>query len=136
MTPNKKPQLRCRITKNRTKSFLLESVNEIPICFSGECFERMVIQITENISLSELKSTLLEAILHLCWNIKLLPKTTKKIKCISNFLGMFNWMLQILHHYCRKQHKKQKLTSYQTKCYDFLPFSLLTAFRAFCLIQW
>ena len=136
MTPNKKPQLRCRITKNRTKSFLLESVNETPICFSGECFECLVIQITENISLSELKSTLSEAILHLCWNIKLLPKTTKKIKCISNFLGILNWMLQTLHHYCRKQHKKQKLTSYRTECYDFLPFCVLTAFRAIYLIQW
>ena len=26
-----------------------------------------------------------EAILHLCWNIKLLPKTTNKVKCIPNF---------------------------------------------------
>ena len=49
-----------------------------------------------------------EAILHLCWNTKLLPKAAKKIKCISNFQGILNRMLQVLHHYCRKQHRKNK----------------------------
>ena len=116
----------------------MESVNEIPICFSGECFELMIIQITENISLSELKSTLLEAILHLCWNIKLLPKTTKKIKCISNFLGMLNWMLQILHHYCRKQHTKKKAHKLSNKMLwlsAFLSANCISCFLPYSMVE-
>ena len=45
-----------------------------------------------------------EAILHLYWNMKLLPKTAKKIKCIPNFQGILSWMLLMLHDYCRQKH--------------------------------
>ena len=40
-----------------------------------------------------------------------------------------NWILQILHYYGKKQHKKnRKLAVYWTKCcYLQLPFSLFTA---------
>ena len=72
-----------------------------------------------------------EPILHLFWNIKLLPKTAKKIKCIPHFQGILNWMLQILHHYCTKQHT----VHWRKCCHYFLLFSQLTVLHAICLIQ-
>ena len=61
----------------------------------------------------------------------------KKLNVSQTFQGILNWILQILHHYCRERHRKnKKLTVYWTKCcYYFLPFSLLTAFCAFRLNQ-
>ena len=64
------------------------------------------------------------------------PNQPKKLKCIAKFQSILNWMLQILHHYCRKEYgKNKKLTLYWTKyCYHFLPFYLLTAFHASCAL--
>ena len=49
-----------------------------------------------------------------------------------NFQGMLNWILQILHYYCRREHKYWKLTDYWTKCCSLFAFSLFTATCASC----
>ena len=50
-----------------------------------------------------------------------------------NFQDILNWIIQILHYYCRKQHKNiKKLTDYWTKS-SFL-FSLLPVYCNLCLL--
>ena len=48
------------------------------------------------------------------------------IKANPSFQNILNWILKIVHHYRRKQHKNRKLTVNWTKCL-FLSFSLFAA---------
>ena len=51
----------------------------------------------------------------------------------SNFQGIWNWMLQILYYYCRKQHKNIKNSQIiEQNLVLFFPFSLFTVICASC----
>ena len=50
------------------------------------------------------------------------------LKGNPNFQGILNWIIKILHYYCRKQHKNIENSQYRTKCcYLSLLFSLRIA---------
>ena len=55
------------------------------------------------------------------------------LKRSPNFQGILNWILQILHYYCRKQHKNiENLGIIEQNLFLSLPFSLFTATYASC----
>ena len=55
------------------------------------------------------------------------------IKGNPNFQEILNWILQILHYYCRKQHKNIKKSKIiEQNLVFFSPFSLFTAICASC----
>ena len=92
----------------------MDHVNEIPICFPGEYFAGNFLNVGhtdyqthefEQVKIYPFR-ILSEAILHLCWNIKLFPKTVKKIKYIPNFQGILNWKLQIIIVKCNTEKTK------------------------------
>ena len=60
------------------------------------------------------------------------------LKGKSNFQGILNWILQIFHYYCRKQHKNIKNWQIvEQNLVLSLPFSLFTMTCAPCqLPQW
>ena len=55
------------------------------------------------------------------------------LKRSPNVQGILNWILQILHYYCRKQHKKiENLGIIEQNLFLSLPFSLFTATYSSC----
>ena len=120
----------------------MDHVNETPICFPGEYFEGNFLNVGhtdyqthefEQVKIYPFR-ILSEAILHLCWNIKLFPKTVKKIKYIPNFQGILNWKLQIIIVKCNTE--KTKTVSLLNKMLLLVSaFLSLIVFRAFCLVQ-
>ena len=60
------------------------------------------------------------------------------LKGNPNFQSILNWILQILHYYCRKQHKNiENSRIIEQNLVLSLPFSLFTATCAYCsLPQW
>ena len=55
----------------------------------------------------------------------------------TNFQGILDWILQILHYYCRKQHKNVKNSQIiEQNLVLFLPFSLFTATCSSCHLPW
>ena len=72
-----------------------------------------------------------------CWSL-LCCNYWRYFKGNPNFHDILNWILQILHYYCRKQHKNIKNSRIieQNLVLSF-PFSLFTATCAYCrLPQW
>ena len=52
---------------------------------------------------------------------------------LANFQGLLDWILQILHYYCRKQYRNTENSRIIEQNLDFsLPFSLFTATCASC----
>ena len=69
---------------------------------------------------------------HYCWSL-LCCNYWRYFKGNPNFQDILNWILQILHYYCRKQHKNIKNSRIieQNLVLSF-PFSLFTATCASC----
>ena len=54
-----------------------------------------------------------------------------------NFQGILDWIPQILHYYCRKQHKNVKNSQIIEQNFVlFLPFSLFTETCSSCHLLW
>ena len=67
------------------------------------------------------------------WFVIIYNNLAEYLKGNSNFQGILDWILQIVHYYCRKQHKNienSRITE-QNLVLSF-PFSLFTASCASC----
>ena len=67
------------------------------------------------------------------WFVIIYNNLAEYLKGNSNFQGILDWILQIVHYYCRKQHKniKNSRITEQNLVLSF-PFSLFTATCASC----